>query len=179
MKAFLTITACAFLGACATQGTVQNPQVGGAQMYPSKTMMANLSASGDHSKLVAAVKTAGVVGDLAGKGPFTLFAPTDAAFDALADPSLLSDKARLQKVFDCSMVAGLTSVEQLQKLVVDHGGSYRLDTMGGCPLTATIGAKGDLLITSDSGIQARVTTPDVKQENGVVHVVDAVLIPTN
>ncbi|ESQ92235.1 hypothetical protein ABAC460_04915 [Asticcacaulis sp. AC460] len=177
MKLFLTLTACALLGACATPGPVQNPQVGGAQMYPSKTMMANLSASGDHDKLVEAVKTAGLVGDLAGKGPFTLFAPTDAAFDALPDTSLLGDKPRLQKVFDCSMVTGLTSVEQLQKLVVDHGGSYRLDTMGGCPLTASLSANGDLLITSDSGVQARITTPDVKQENGVVHVVDAVLVP--
>ncbi len=177
MAKFFVILACGLLAGCAAKTAVLDPQVGGAQMYPSKTILANLSASGDHDKLVAAASAGGVAGDLSGRGPLTFFAPTDAAFEAAGYDGLLQDKARLSHIFDCSLVTGLTSEAQLQTLVVDHGGSYQLDTVGGCPLTAHLAADGGLILVSASGAVAHVTVPDIKQENGVVHVVDAVLIP--
>lgn len=177
MTRLLPLTFLLALAACATQTPVQNPQVGGAQMYPSKTMLANLSESGDHNRLIEAITTAQASGDLAGRGPFTLFAPTDAAFNALHDTALFSDRARLSRLVECSQVEGLTSLAQLQTLVVDHGGRYQLDTVGGCPLIVTLGAEGGLILSRGSDRTARVTIPDINQENGVVHVIDAVLLP--
>lgn len=185
MLKFAALLATLGLSACAThsaEGPVLNPKVGGAQMYPSKTILANLSASGDHDKLIAAVTASGLVDVLNGPGPFTLFAPTDAAFDALPDKGYAGlmtpdNKGRLSHIFDCSMVTGITSLAQLETLVVDHQGSYQLDTIGGCPVTAHLAADGGLILVSDAGAVAHVTTPDINQENGVVHVIDAVLVP--
>lgn len=177
LLAALTLTACA-----SSQAPVLNPSVGGAQMYPSKTILANLSASGEHDRLIAAVTAAGLVDVLNGPGPFTLFAPTDAAFENLPDKGYATltqpeNKGRLSHVLDCSMVTGMTSLAQLQQLVVDHGGTYQLNTIGGCPVTFTLAAEGGLILTSDTGAQAHIVVPDIRQENGVVHVIDAVLLP--
>lgn len=167
------------LSACATDA-VKDPTVGGAQMFPSRTMLENLSASGDHDTFVAAVKTAGLDGVLSGPGPFTVFAPTDAAFAALpADQriALLDDKGRLSHLIDCNTVTGLTTVAQLTELAAQNGGTYPLKTMGGCTLTATVAATGGVILTDDAGTTGHITTGDISQENGVVHVVDTVFLP--
>ncbi len=167
------------LSACATDA-VKDPTVGGAQMFPSKTVLENLKASGDHDTFVTAVQTAGLDGVLAGPGPFTVFAPTDAAFAALpADQrdALMNDKGRLSHLIDCNTVTGLTSVAQLQQLAAQNGGAYALKTLGGCTLTATIAASGGVTLTDENGHTGHITTGDISQQNGVVHVVDTVFVP--
>lgn len=167
------------LSACATDA-VKDPSVGGAQMFPSKTMLDNLSASGDHDTFVAAVRTAGLDGVLSGPGPFTIFAPTDSAFAALPvgqRAGLMNDRGRLSHLIDCNTVTGLTSVAQLQQLAVQAGGTYALKTVGGCTLTATVAASGGVTLTDDNGVAGHITTGDINQQNGVVHVVDTVFVP--
>ncbi|KRG75319.1 fasciclin [Stenotrophomonas chelatiphaga] len=157
------------------------PTVGGALMYPAKTIVENASASKDHTTLVAAVKAAGLVDTLNGAGPFTVFAPTNAAFnklpagtvDTLVKPE---NKAALTKILTYHVVPGVHTAAQLTAAATQQGGTATLKTVQGEPLTFKL-HEGKLWIVDAKGGKASVSTADVMQSNGVVHVVDTVLMP--
>jgi uncharacterized surface protein with fasciclin (FAS1) repeats len=155
--------------------------VGGASMLPTKDIIDNAVNSKDHTTLVAAVKAAGLVDTLKGTGPFTVFAPTNAAFAALPAgtvDNLLKpeNKAALTKVLTYHVVAGKVDAAALTKQITAGGGKASLKTVAGGTLTAT--AKGGaVLVADESGGTATVTIADVIQSNGVIHVVDKVLLP--
>ncbi|KKK86150.1 hypothetical protein LCGC14_2766110, partial [marine sediment metagenome] len=137
--------------------------------------------SADHTTLVAAVKAAGLVETLSGAGPFTVFAPTNAAFDALPDGTVdtlleLGMKDDLTRVLTCHVVAADAMSEMISGMIADDGGMHEVETVGGCVLKAR--ASGDMITLEDErGRTATVTIADVKQSNGVIHVVDSVLLP--
>jgi len=156
--------------------------VGGAPMYPSKNIIQNAVNSKDHTTLVAAVKAAGLVDTLSGPGPFTVFAPTNAAFaklpagtvDTLLKPE---NKATLTKVLTYHVVAGRMTAVNLMKAVKDGEGEAHLKTVAGADLVVKQAGPGKLSITDAKGDVAMVTIPDVLQSNGVIHVIDTVLLP--
>jgi len=155
--------------------------VGGAPMYANKDIIDNAVNSRDHTTLVAAVKAASLVDTLKGPGPFTVFAPVNSAFAALpagtVDTLLKPEnKLALTKVLTLHVVPGRLDAAALQKMVMDHQGAAMLKTVEGEPLTVTMIA-GVLTVTDLKGDMAHVTTPDVIQSNGVIHVVDRVLLP--
>jgi uncharacterized surface protein with fasciclin (FAS1) repeats len=159
----------------------ENPMVGGAPMYASKDIIDNAVQSKDHTTLVAAVKAAGLVETLKGPGPFTVFAPTNAAFaklpagtvDKLLQPSM---KADLTKVLTYHVVAGKVDSTALAAKIKAGGGKAMLKTVQGENLTASMQGK-DIVLTDAKGGMAKVTIADVMQSNGVIHVVDTVLMP--
>jgi uncharacterized surface protein with fasciclin (FAS1) repeats len=157
--------------------------VGGAAMYPSKNIIQNAVNSKDHTTLVAAVKAAGLVETLEGKGPFTVFAPTNAAFAALPAGTVETllkpeNKATLTKILTCHVVAADAMSMAIKKMVADDKGEHKVKTVGGCVLTAkTSGDK--ITLTDEKGGVANVTIADVKQSNGVIHVIDKVLLPAS
>jgi len=158
-----------------------NPMVGGAPMYATKDIIDNAVASKDHTTLVAAVKAAGLVETLKGPGPFTVFAPTHAAFAALpkgtVDGLLKPEKkADLTKVLTYHVVAGNLDSTALMARIKQGGGKAALTTVQGETLTARQVGKG-ITLTDSKGGTARVTIADVRQSNGVIHVVDKVLMP--
>lgn len=158
-----------------------NPTVGGAEMFPNKTIVENASASADHTTLVAAVKAAGLVDTLSGAGPFTVFAPTNAAFEKLpagAVDGLLKPEAKkdLTGVLTYHVVSGRMTAADLAKAITDGGGTAKLTTVAGGPLTATQSGN-TITLTDAKGGKSTVTQADVMQSNGVVHVVDTVLMP--
>jgi uncharacterized surface protein with fasciclin (FAS1) repeats len=156
--------------------------VGGAPMYPSKNIVQNAVNSKDHTTLVAAVKAAGLVGTLEGAGPFTVFAPTNAAFaklpagtvDALLKPE---NKATLTKVLTYHVVPGRLTAVSLMKAIKDGEGEAHLKTVAGEDLTVKQAGPGKLAVTDAKGDVANVTIADVLQSNGVIHVIDTVLLP--
>ncbi len=156
--------------------------VGGAPMYPSKNIIQNAVNSKDHTTLVAAVKAAGLVDTLEGAGPFTVFAPTNAAFaklpagtvDTLLKPE---NKAMLTKVLTYHVVPGRMTAVSLMKAVKDGEGEAHLKTVAGEDLTVKQAGPGKLTVTDAKGDVANVTIADVLQSNGVIHVVDTVLLP--
>jgi uncharacterized surface protein with fasciclin (FAS1) repeats len=155
--------------------------VGGAPMYPSKDIVDNAVNSKDHTTLVAAVKAAGLVDTLKGPGPFTVFAPTNAAFDALPPgtvDSLLQPAAKpmLTKVLTYHVVPGRVDAAALGRQIMAGNGRATLSTVGGGTLVATMRGP-DIVLTDAKGGMARVTIADVYQSNGVIHVVDKVLLP--
>nr|WP_240959494.1 fasciclin domain-containing protein [Novosphingobium olei] len=155
--------------------------VGGAAMLPSRTIVENAVNSADHTTLVAAVKAAGLVDTLNGPGPFTVFAPTNAAFaklpagtvDTLLKPE---NKATLTKILTYHVVPGRVSAEQLIAKIKADGGSTKLTTVSGGVLTAAV-VGGKVVLTDEKGGTATVTQADVFQKNGVIHVTDAVSLP--
>jgi uncharacterized surface protein with fasciclin (FAS1) repeats len=158
-----------------------NPMVGGAAMYANKDIIDNAVNSADHTTLVAAVKAAGLVDTLKGAGPFTVFAPTNAAFSALpagtVDTLLKPEnKGTLTTVLTYHVVPGRVDAAALAKQIQAGGGQAMLKTVQGGTLTARMAGNG-VSITDAKGNSARVTTADVYQSNGVIHVVDAVLMP--
>jgi len=160
---------------------MSDPMVGGAAMYPNKTIVENAMQSADHTTLVAAVKAAGLVDTLQGPGPFTVFAPTNEAFVALpsgtVDTLLMPEnKAMLTKILTCHVVAGDISSTTLSKWIDKHNGRYTLTTLGGCKLIATK-SDGKIMLTDEKGDVADITIADVNQSNGVIHVVNKVLLP--
>ncbi|HYH83832.1 MAG TPA: fasciclin domain-containing protein [Pyrinomonadaceae bacterium] len=176
------VMACVGLGVSAAEASAQqNPMVGGAAMYKTKNIVENAMNSQDHTTLVAAVKAAGLVETLMGKGPFTVFAPTNAAFDKLpagtVDTLLKPEnKDTLTKVLTYHVVAGKMDAKKLMKAIKKGGGSATLTTVSGDTLTATM--SGDMLILRDEkGGTSTVTIADVMQSNGVIHVIDTVLMP--
>jgi uncharacterized surface protein with fasciclin (FAS1) repeats len=159
-----------------------NPMVGGAPMYRTKDIIDNAVNSADHTTLVAAVKAAGLVSTLKGKGPFTVFAPTNAAFDKLpagtVDTLLKPEnKAMLTKVLTYHVVAGKYDAKKLMQLIKKGGGSATLPTVSGGTLTARMNGMNGITLTDEMGGSANVSTADVYQSNGVIHVVDTVLMP--
>jgi uncharacterized surface protein with fasciclin (FAS1) repeats len=156
-------------------------EVGGAPMYPSKNIIENAVNSKDHTTLVAAVKAAGLVETLQGDGPFTVFAPTNEAFEKLPDGTVETllkpeNKEQLTKILTCHVVAADAMSDAIKKMVMDDGGSHTVKTVGGCELT--IKTDGDkIMIWDEQGNVANVTIADVKQSNGVIHVIDTVLLP--
>lgn len=155
--------------------------VGGAEMYPTKNIVENAVNSKDHTTLVAAVKAAGLVETLSGTGPFTVFAPTNQAFDALPAGTVETllkpeNKAKLTSVLTYHVVPGKLNSWDLVKMMKDGNGSATLTTVQG--ETLTIKPNGSsIMITDESGGTAKVTIADVNQSNGVIHVVDKVLLP--
>lgn len=167
-----------------------NPMVGGAAMYPTKDIVDNAVNSADHTTLVAAVKAADLVPTLKGKGPFTVFAPTNAAFDKLpagtVDTLLKPEnKGVLTKVLTYHVVAGKMDSKSLMKAIKKGGGKATLKTVSGGTLTAMMGADmmmngkntKTIMLRDEKGGTSTVTTADVYQSNGVIHVIDTVLMP--
>ena len=177
----LTLTSIGTVFAADSMGDHTNPMVGGHAMYANKTIVANAVNSDDHKTLVAAVKAAGLVDTLSGPGPFTVFAPTDEAFaklpagtvDNLVKPE---NKATLTKILTYHVVAGRLDSKMIAAMIKSGGGKATLKTVQGEPLVATM--QGDALLLTDSkGGMSKVTIPDVYQSNGVIDVVDTVLMP--
>jgi uncharacterized surface protein with fasciclin (FAS1) repeats len=155
--------------------------VGGAEMFPSKDIIDNAVNSKDHTTLVAAVKAAGLVDTLKGPGPFTVFAPTNAAFAALpagtVDTLLLPEnKAMLTKILTYHVVAGKLDSKALMAEIKANGGKTTLKTVSGGTLTAMMKGK-ELMLHDEKGGMATVTIADVYQSNGVIHVISSVLMP--
>jgi uncharacterized surface protein with fasciclin (FAS1) repeats len=174
----LTLAAAALPLAAAS---AKNPMVGGAPMYANKTIVQNAVNSKDHTTLVAAVKAAGLVDTLNGAGPFTVFAPTNAAFnrlpagtvDTLVKPE---NKGTLTQILTYHVVPGrVTSAQLAAKIRAGHG-SAALTTVEGGKLTARMSGRNIVLVDAKGG-RSTVTTADVMQSNGVIHVVDHVLMP--
>lgn len=181
-KTFATalVTATAIGGAAVAQST-ENPMVGGAAMFADKNIVENAVNSADHTTLVAAVKAADLVDTLMGPGPFTVFAPTNAAFDRISDASLNAllqpqNKAQLQQILTCHVVAANAMSDAIAGMIADDGGMHPVSTVGGCTLQAKMeGSK--IILTDENGREATVTIADVRQSNGVIHVIDRVLLP--
>jgi uncharacterized surface protein with fasciclin (FAS1) repeats len=155
--------------------------VGGAPMYPSKNIVQNAVNSKDHTTLVAAVKAAGLVDTLSGPGPFTVFAPTNAAFDKLPPGTVDTlvkpeNKATLTKILTYHVVAGRYTAADLMALIRKGHGRAMLKTVEGDPLTVA-SEGGKLFVSGEKSGVAQVTTGDVLQSNGVIHVVSSVLLP--
>lgn len=161
----------------------QNPMVGGAPMYSNKNIIENAVNSKDHTTLVAAVKAAGLVDTLSGKGPFTVFAPTNAAFAKLPAGTVENlvkpeNKATLTKILTCHVVAANALSSAINKMIADDNGTHPVKTVGGCVLQAKKNGNR-ITLTDEKGGVATVTIPDVRQSNGVIHVIDSVLLPSS
>ena len=177
---FAAVVVAASLSAAALTANAQ-VMVGGAPMYSSKDIVDNAVNSRDHTTLVAAVKAGGLVDTLKGKGPYTVFAPVDAAFSALpagtVDTLLKPEnQAQLRKVLTYHVVMGKMDVPALAKAIDAGGGKAMLTAVSGGMLTATKSGN-TIMVADDGGGTAKVTIPDVIQSNGVIHVVDKVLLP--
>jgi len=182
MKKFLALVfAAALAGSASTAFAQQDPMVGGAAMFPSKNIVENAMNSQDHTTLVAAVKAAGLVGTLEGAGPFTVFAPTNEAFaklpagtvDNLLKPENMD---MLKKVLTYHVVAGRISTNDLKKMIHDGNGKATLTTVEGGTLTVWMKG-GKYMLTDEKGNMAAITIPNVYQSNGVIQVIDTVLMP--
>jgi uncharacterized surface protein with fasciclin (FAS1) repeats len=181
MKKSVFLSALAGAIALSTAAFAENPMVGGAPMFADKNIVENAVNSKDHTTLVAAVKAAGLVETLSGAGPFTVFAPVNAAFDALpagtVDTLLKPEnKDQLTKVLTCHVIGAKAMSDAVMKMVKDDGGMHKAKTVGGCELTLAL--NGDkVTVTDETGGVATVTIADVEQSNGVIHVIDKVLLP--
>ncbi len=191
-KSLIAVGLASLLGACASMGSkspsasmsdnkADTKMVGGAAMYPSKDIVDNAVNSKDHTTLVAAVKAAGLVETLKSPGPFTVFAPTNEAFSALpagtVDTLLKPEnKATLTKVLTYHVVSGRVDSAALAEQIRAGGGRASLKTVSGGTLVASMSGS-NVVITDEKGGSAKVTIADVYQSNGVIHVVDKVLLP--
>ncbi len=159
-----------------------NPMVGGAMMYKNKDIVDNAVNSKDHTTLVAAVKAAGLVDTLKSKGPFTVFAPTNEAFDKLPAGTVDTlvkpeNQAMLQNILKYHVIMGDLSSQKIMKAIKRGGGKAMFKTVAGDMLTASM--NGNMLVLTDQkGNTANVTIADVKQSNGVIHVIDTVMMPS-
>ena len=171
----------AVIGALAGPAFAANPKVGGAPMYANKTIVENAVNSKDHTTLVAAVKAAGLVDTLSGPGPFTVFAPTNAAFAKLPPGTVETlvkpeNKGQLTKILTYHVVPGNYTAADLMALAKKGGGQAELKTAEGGSLAVI--QKGKRLYVADAkGNTARVTIANVMQSNGVIHVIDKVEMP--
>lgn len=181
MKKLSLLAGSLVLGCSALLFAAQDPMVGGSAMYPQKNIIENAVHSKDHTTLVAAVKAAGLVETLEGPGPFTVFAPTNEAFAKLpagAVDNLLKpeNKEQLTSILTYHVVPGRLDTHKLKKEIKAGGGSAMLKTVNGETLTATM--EGDDVVLKDAkGGVARITVANVYQSNGVIHVIDSVLMP--
>ena len=178
---FLSVAMIAFALVFGTASIAQKSvKVGGAPMYPTKNIIENAVNSKDHTTLVAAVKAAGLVETLSGKGPFTVFAPTNAAFAKLPKGTVETllkpeNKATLQGVLTYHVVAGKMDSKKIASAIKAGNGKAVLTTVQGGKLTASMSGK-KLVLTDENGAKSTVTIADVYQSNGVIHVVDAVVM---
>lgn len=182
----LSVTALAAVATLSTGFTTpsfaeKTVEVGGAAMYPSKNIVENAVNSKDHTTLVAAVKAAGLVDTLSGNGPFTVFAPTNAAFEKLPKdtvPTLLKpeNKGKLTGILTYHVVAGKMSAEEIAAKAMANGGKLELTTVAGGKITLSQDGAG-WMITDENGGKAKITIADVFQKNGVIHVIDSVILP--
>jgi uncharacterized surface protein with fasciclin (FAS1) repeats len=181
LRIFTALAALTLMCVPGAFAQMKDPMVGGAAMYPSKNIVENAVNSKDHTTLVAAVKAAGLVDTLEGAGPFTVFAPTNEAFaklpagtvDTLLKPE---NKDMLVKILTYHVVAGKVGAMDLKKMIKDGNGSATLKTVSGGTLTAKE-MGGKIVLTDEKGGTSTVTIADVWQSNGVIHVVDTVLMP--
>lgn len=156
--------------------------VGGEQMYPAKDIVSNAVNSEDHTTLVAAVKAAGLVETLQGDGPFTVFAPVNDAFENLPEGTVETllkpeNKKKLQAVLTYHVVAGKMNAADIIKAIKKGGGKATLKTVNGGELTAMMNGPMNVVVTDANGNTANIVTYDVNQSNGVIHVLDTVLLP--
>ncbi len=186
LTALLAATAATFVllsGAAIVPASAEKTvTVGGAPMYPSKNIVQNAVNSKDHTTLVAAVKAAGLVDTLQSPGPFTVFAPTNSAFGKLPAGTVETlvkpeNKATLTKILTYHVVPGKMTATALMKAVKDGDGTATLKTAAGAELTVRRAGPGKLSVTDAKGDVATITIADVLQSNGVIHVVDTVLLP--
>jgi uncharacterized surface protein with fasciclin (FAS1) repeats len=181
-KRLLGMTAIAALAVTTLVAGSKNPVVGGQEMFPTKNIIQNAVNSADHTTLVAAVKAAGLVDTLQSPGPFTVFAPTNDAFaklpagtvEALLKPE---NQDSLKKVLTYHVVAGKWSAADLMKRIKAGNGSAELSTVQGGKLWATLHMGKHIMLKDEKGGEVLITIPDVFQSNGVIHVVDGVLLP--
>ncbi|MGD0482261.1 MAG: fasciclin domain-containing protein [Terracidiphilus sp.] len=182
MKKFLALLFAVALATSASAAFAQeDPMVGGAAMFPTKNIVENALNSQDHTTLVAAVKAAGLVDTLEGPGPFTVFAPTNEAFAKLpagtVDNLLKSENLdTLKKVLTYHVVSGRISTMDLKKMIHEGGGKATLTTVEGGTLTVWMKG-GKYMLTDEKGGMAAITIPNVYQSNGVIQVIDSVLMP--
>ncbi len=181
VKNLILLAAIALFSNASIAQTQKTVMVGGAAMYPTKNIVENAVNSKDHTTLVAAVKAAGLVETLMSAGPFTVFAPTNAAFDKLPAGTVTNllkpeNKAALSGVLTYHVVAGKISSKQLLKMIKVGKGKASVKTVAGGTLIAM--RKGNsIMLKDESGRIASVTIKDVNQSNGVIHVIDGVLLP--
>ena len=159
----------------------ENPMVGGAAMYDTKNIIENAVNSADHTTLVAAVQAAGLVETLSGAGPFTVLAPTNEAFAKLPAGTVENllkpeNKDTLVKILTCHVIAGNAMAADIVGMIKADGGKHVVKTVGGCEFTLST-KDGKVMIEDGTGNIATVTIADVKQSNGVIHVIDTVLLP--
>lgn len=178
--AFMLLSALTLLPAVALARS--EPMVGGQAMYPSQDIVDNAVNSADHTTLVAAVKAAGLVDTLKGKGPFTVFAPTNAAFSALpagtVDTLLKPEnKPDLTKVLTYHVVPGKLDAAALQKAIKAGNGTASFKTASGGMLWAMMNGERNIVLKDEKGAVASISTYDVYQSNGVIHVIDRVVLP--
>ncbi|MEO5619247.1 MAG: fasciclin domain-containing protein [Candidatus Eisenbacteria bacterium] len=169
-------------GALAGKMMMKEVEVGGQLMYPKKDIVENAVNSADHTTLVAAVKAAGLVETLKGPGPFTVFAPTNDAFENLPQGTVETllkpeNKGHLTKVLTYHVVAGKLGAAELKKMIVKGGGTATLATASGGQLWAMLNGEWNVVLKDEAGNVAHISTYDVNQSNGVIHVIDRVVLP--
>jgi uncharacterized surface protein with fasciclin (FAS1) repeats len=177
----LLVAATLTMTATAAFAQDNNPMVGGAAMLRTKDIVDNAVNSADHTTLVAAVKAAGLVPTLKGKGPFTVFAPTNSAFDKLPAGTVNTllkpeNKGMLTKILTYHVVAGRYDAKKLMRLIEQGGGTASLKTVSGGTLMAMTSGNS-VILRDEKGNTSNVTIADVRQSNGVIHVIDTVVMP--
>lgn len=178
---FKTVVAALLISLTSFAQTEKTVTVGGAPMYPSKNIIENAVNSKDHTTLVAAVKAAGLVETLQSAGPFTVFAPTNAAFNKLPKGTVATllkpeNLKMLQTILTYHVLAGKFSATQIIAAIKAGNGTATFKTVAGGELKAML-KKGTVILTDENGNKAKVTQADVNQSNGVIHVIDAVVTP--
>lgn len=179
---FAALFAVGLAGDASAQMMNDTVNVGGQAMYRTKNIVENAVNSKDHTTLVAAVKAADLVDTLMGRGPFTVFAPTNAAFNALPEGTVATlvkpeNKATLTKILTYHVVSGSFDAKAIMKAIKDGGGKATLPTVSGGMLTAMMNGPMNVVVVDEKGNTANISTYDVKQSNGVIHVIDTVLMP--
>ncbi|QFT62527.1 Uncaracterized surface protein containing fasciclin (FAS1) repeats [Roseivivax halotolerans] len=177
----LAVAASAVAFGASTASAQDNPTVGGAPMMADMTIVENAVNSPIHTTLVAAVQQAGLVDTLNSEGPFTVFAPTDDAFGMLSEDSLNAlmmdeNQEQLAQILTCHVVAAEAFSTAIAGMIADDMGNHPVETVGGCTLQAMMDGD-EITLTDENGRTATVTIADVDQSNGVIHVIDRVLLP--
>src|SRR5688572_5556084 len=177
-----TILTVALVSAAIIASVAQTVWVGGEQMYPTKDIIDNAVNSSEHTTLVAAVKAAGLAETLKGKGPFTVFAPTNEAFGKLPDGTVdgllkPESKGMLTSVLTYHVIPGKLDAEAISKAIKAGNGKAELKTVNGGKLWAMMNGPKNVILKDEKGNIANISTYDVYQSNGVIHVIDAVVMP--
>ena len=180
-KIIVSVFSFAFLASAAIAQD-SNPVVGGAAMYPTRNIIENAVNSKDHTTLVTAVKAAGLVDALQTAGPFTVFAPTNNAFNLLPAGTVdillkPENKTQLQNVLKYHVVAGNWSASSVVEMIKKNNNKWMIETLQGGKIYASLDDKGQVWLWDENGGKSMVTITDVNQSNGVIHVIDHVLLP--